>query len=79
MIINAHATFAETPDDICVKISDEFEIPELSVAIDRLAANERLRGLGAKCKVYQKFLAAGLRLSLQRVDRGFTQKLRRFF
>lgn len=55
MIINAHATFAETPDDICVKISDEFEIPELSVAIDRLAANERLReSLGAKCKEYIK-------------------------
>lgn len=53
LIINAHGTMGETPDNVCLKISDEFEIDELKEAISKLSCNKELRAeLSKSCKEF---------------------------
>lgn len=43
LIVNAHATFAELPDDALVKLPDHFEERALADALERLAGSPTLR------------------------------------
>jgi glycosyltransferase involved in cell wall biosynthesis len=53
LIINAHGSFAELPDDIAIKIEDDFAIETLTNALETLRDNEQLRiRLKSKAKEY---------------------------
>lgn len=43
LIINAHGAMAEWPDDILLKLDDDFTTPDLRGALERLAADAALR------------------------------------